>query len=453
MKWVVKRSRIAAIVLALTVAFCTSVTDAASTSDGLEFELVLPEKQYAEIDYTSVAAVLYGYFSEYHKSIEALDVSPGLMRYVADTENTHLYLRALQYGINWRKAMNTGIADSRVNEIDLKYVRPLPDGDVEIRAYIRISYRYLEDETNTIAHSGDFWEIRIGKVGDTPKIVYLSSQSNDYHTAKQRIQEKMTKNAQSQGYTITDAIDDAYDEINAFIPQLVVLAAASDATSENKDTEDIDENNVTETRSVAVTYDYERARNFAHAKGASYQTQIFKRVTNDCTNFVSQCLWVGYGSDQGNSWSTTGGIAACQQLALQNYRQISGSDNWFGRSYISNEDTPSGPWQRVKELYSYLSSSSSGPRASKYNNLSLYSSCSTVLRNGDILQLSDSASSSGYFHSVMVVRGGYSLSDASNIYVAQHSNEYSYRQLSELISSNSAPYVRIIRPITGSFNS
>lgn len=277
MKRVIKRSRIAAIVLALTVVFCTSVTDATSTADGSEFELVLPEKQYAEIDYASVAAVLYGYFSEYHKSIEALDVSPKLMRYVVDTENTHLYLRALQYGINWRKAMNTGIADSRVNEIDLKHVRPLPDGSVEIRAYIRISYRYLEDEANTIAHSGDFWEIRIGKVGDTPKIVYLSSQSNDYHTAKQRIQEKMIKNAQSQGYTITDAIDDAYDEINAFIPQLVVLADASNATSENKDTEDIAENNVIETRSVAVTYDYARARNFAHAKGASYQTQIFKR--------------------------------------------------------------------------------------------------------------------------------------------------------------------------------
>lgn len=117
MKRVVKRSRIAAIVLALTVAFCTSVTDAASTSDGSEFELVLPEKQYAEIDYASVAAVLYGYFSEYHKSIEALDVSPKLMRYVVDTENTHLYLCALQYGINWRKAMNTGIADSRVKKL------------------------------------------------------------------------------------------------------------------------------------------------------------------------------------------------------------------------------------------------------------------------------------------------------------------------------------------------
>lgn len=45
MKRVIKRSRIAAIVLALTVVFCTSVTDATSTADGSEFELVLPEKQ------------------------------------------------------------------------------------------------------------------------------------------------------------------------------------------------------------------------------------------------------------------------------------------------------------------------------------------------------------------------------------------------------------------------
>ncbi|MGN0799950.1 MAG: amidase domain-containing protein [Christensenellales bacterium] len=452
MKRTVKRIQIAAIVLVLTVAFCTSVTAASSTSDGSEFDLILPEKQYAEIDYASVAAVLHDYFSEYYRSIEKLAISSKLMNYVVDNENTHLYLCALQYGINWRKAMATGIVDSSIKEIDLKYARLLPDGSIDIRAYVRVVYRHLDDETKTMAQNGDLWEIRIAKVDNTSKIVYLNSQSNDYYIAKQRIQEKMIKNAQTQGYTIIDAIDDVYNEINAFIPQLVMLADASNTATENKNIDHEVEKSTAEVRSVSVTYDYERARNFAHAKGTSYQTQIFKRVTNDCTNFVSQCLWVGYGGDQGNSWSTTEGIAACQQLALQNYRQISGSNNWFGRSYISAEDTPSGPWQRVKELYSYLSSSSSGPRASKYNNLSLYSSCSTTVRNGDILQFSDSASNNGYFHSVMVVRGGYSLSDASNIYVAQHSSEYSYRQLSELISSNTAPYVRIIRPITGSFN-
>ena len=455
MKRIVKRIQVAAIALALAVVFRTSVTAASSTSGEPKFELILPEKQYAEIDYASVAAVLYGYFSEYHKSIESLEISPRLMHYVVDTENTHLYLCALRYGINWRKAIGMGIADSRVKGIDLKYARPLPDGSIDIRAYIRVSYRYVGDETKTIAQSGDLWEINVGQVDGALKITLLGSQSNDYHTAKQRIQENLIKNAQVEGYTVTQAIDDAYEESNAFISEMLELRNAPPPVSENRDMEGEKETTEVEaeTRSVSVTYNYERARNFAHAKGLSYETQIFKRENADCTNFASQCPWVGYGGDQGNSWSTAAGIAACQQLALQNYRQIGGSsDYWYGISYISEGD-PAGPWRRVKDLYSYLSSTSNGPRAYKYNNLAKYTDSSIMVRNGDILQISDASYNSSYFHSVVVVRGGFQLSDSDNIYIAQHSGEHAYRQLTELINTNQAPYVRIIRPITGSFNS
>ena len=176
-------------------------------------------------------------------------------------------------------------------------------------------------------------------------------------------------------------------------------------------------------------------------------------MSADCTNFVSQCLWVGYGGDQGNSWYSTSGVAACRQLAYQDFRQIPGSSNWFGRSQISSGVYPSGPWMRVQELYPYITTTSAGPRANRYNNLSLYTSSSVTLDRGYVLQLAHSASNTRYFHSVMVVVGGTTMSNATSIYVGQHSSDNGYRQLAELIASNSAPYVRIIKPITGSFNS
>jgi hypothetical protein len=107
----------------------------------------------------------------------------------------------------------------------------------------------------------------------------------------------------------------------------------------------------------------------------------------------------------------------------------------------------------VITLWNYLSSTSAGPRAYKYNNGLRYDTCGTTVQRGYVLQLSPSSSSSGYFHSVMVVSANVPLSAASSIYAAQHSSNYSWRQLYECIMTNSAPSVRIIRPITGSFPS
>ncbi len=59
---------------------------------------------------------------------------------------------------------------------------------------------------------------------------------------------------------------------------------------------------------VGVPYDGYRAGLYGSSKGIHHDTLIFHNMEDggygygDCTNFVSQCMWVGYGGDQGNDY-------------------------------------------------------------------------------------------------------------------------------------------------------
>lgn len=451
-----RKTILSILVIALLLVMVLSSSVIANTEENSyisgHFKLLTPVAIDNSLNYTEISKTIYNYFKYYYLSLEKKEMVEEINEYILETEETYLYLKSLQYGINWRKELNLGIKDSNVSLIDIKYADEISEGKVDIRAYIKVDYRYAEDKTNTMTNVGDLWDIVLKNDNGSFKIISLNSESNDYKHAKELVKNKKEKMAKSvDSYSTITAIDDAFADINSQIGDLKKLFFNSSATqNENLDEELVAPSAI---QSVSVTYNKSRARQYANLKGYDEDTLIFKRMDADCTNFVSQCLWAGYGGDKENSWYTEPGLSACRQLAYDNFRQIGGSGKWWGVSQISSGTYASGPWMRVIELYSYITTSSAGPRGNKYNNGQLYTASSLVLQEGDILQLSTSSSSSDYFHSVMVVTGGYTMSSGSeNIYIGQHSSENGYRQLAELIASNSAPYVRVIRPITGSFD-
>lgn len=92
---------------------------------------------------------------------------------------------------------------------------------------------------------------------------------------------------------------------------------------------------------VSVSYTASNARYYGWWFGDHYENYIFKRASLDCTNFVSQCIWSGYGGTNDYDISTIGDyssaydVPAAQALrkrALDNYRQTS---QWYGRYYDS----------------------------------------------------------------------------------------------------------------------
>jgi hypothetical protein len=337
------------VVLALAlIAFFSSSAVASSGLDQAGYEVRLPDTNDATIDYSAITHAIGNYFACYYRSLGNLTVASELGNYVADTEDTHLFLEALKYGINWRKQCNSGIADTRVELVDVKYAKRLESGAIDVRAYVKVGFRYLDDKSGTRTSVGDLWEVGLDKVDGAVKIVSLDCQSSDYYFAKQLVAQNLRSHAAevaAKTYTKIDAIDDAYVVINLRIPmvkqQLDVPLLPPEDEAEDEET--------VAPLAVGVPYDGYRAGLYGSAKGIYHDTLIFHNMEDggygDCTNFVSQCMWVGYGGDQGNDWFSSAGVNACINLAYANFRQIGGSSGWWGKSQKTAWGLSSSNWR------------------------------------------------------------------------------------------------------------
>ena len=134
-------------------------------------------------------------------------------------------------------------------------------------------------------------------------------------------------------------------------------------------------------------YDY--AEKWAYSRNPKYYN--FDSVGGDCTNFVSQCIFAGYGK--------------------MNYNQNNG---WY---YIDgNNKSPS--WTGVEFLYEFLISNRGvGPKGEK----------TTIdkLEIGDVIQLSFDGIK--YSHSLVVVQSGNSV---ENTLIAAHTFDTFGRRVS-----------------------
>lgn len=203
-------------------------------------------------------------------------------------------------------------------------------------------------------------------------------------------------------------------------------------------------------RSTNVSYTPSKARNWGNKFGNKTQNYIFKRASEDCTNFVSQCVWAGYGGADGYSIPSNPRVDDATCVALKNrvasnYRMTS---TWYGRNYDSPYGDPPSQFCGVEAFCTYVTSNSGvGPRATVYNNNSVYTNLSVKIKPGDVLQFYNS-SLGRYRHSVIVVsQNEYGVADYSQVRVAQHSGDYNNRPLSELISGNggSSCKMRLLR--------
>ncbi|MCI9426971.1 MAG: hypothetical protein HFI81_04350 [Eubacterium sp.] len=71
------------------------------------------------------------------------------------------------------------------------------------------------------------------------------------------------------------------------------------------------------------------------------QDYIFKRASEDCTNFVSQCVWAGYGRTAGVTIPTTPTVNDRTHIALKNRVKANRlmASAWFGRNYSNTRHT------------------------------------------------------------------------------------------------------------------
>ena len=209
------------------------------------------------------------------------------------------------------------------------------------------------------------------------------------------------------------------------------------------------------TKSVTVSYDRAAAVAYARRFANVDNNGIFKSMGLDCTNFVSQCMWSGYGGTKGYSLDNT---AALKARVAADYRQTS---TWYGRNADSPYQYGSGAFIRVVDFWDYVTTNTGhGPRATGYNNNKVWTQLTVVPRTGDILQVY-STSKGRYSHSVIVTQvksTSLTVNDKDmwleNIIVSQHTPGILNRTLGNLIDTygDANCKIRLIRPKSATFS-
>ncbi len=184
-----------------------------------------------------------------------------------------------------------------------------------------------------------------------------------------------------------------------------------------------------------ISYNPNSATSYAIQFGNKEQNGIFKRMPLDCTNFISQCIWAGYGGTDGLSLTNLEHIEQLRQRVERNFRQTT---IWFGRNYNSPYDLASGPFMRVTSLWDYVVSNQwNGPRAMGFNNYKHWTKLTEQIDQGDVIQFFNEVSNQ-YGHSVIIVSPTHSSIEEAlpHAYVAQHTMDASKRPLLDVFLTN-----------------
>lgn len=184
-----------------------------------------------------------------------------------------------------------------------------------------------------------------------------------------------------------------------------------------------------------ISYQPELASQYGITFGRQKENGIFKRMSDDCTNFVCQCVWAGYGGTEGYSLNNSAHIEALKQRVAQNYRQ---TWTWYGRNYDSTQQLASMAFIQVETFWNHvIYNTGIGPKADGYNNQKHWSELTQIIDQGDVLQFYNKQLGR-YRHSVIVVSDTHlNIHDSLEYaYVSQHTGDYSYRPLSDVFLSN-----------------
>ncbi|WP_312091695.1 amidase domain-containing protein [Aminipila sp.] len=177
-----------------------------------------------------------------------------------------------------------------------------------------------------------------------------------------------------------------------------------------------------------IDYNKRSASQYGVQFGNKFENRIFKRMREDSTNFISQCIWAGYGGADGYSLSRPEDITALRNRVANMYRQ---TPVWYGLAFRSLEEFAAPPFIYAEQLWNYaINNNSSGPRAVGFNDGRHWTDLDVDVEQGDVIQFFREDTQT-YDTSVLIVSDTRQniVDFMGNIFVAQHSPDFSYRPL------------------------
>ncbi|MGB9680544.1 MAG: amidase domain-containing protein [Minisyncoccia bacterium] len=464
MKNIFKKVSLLLLVSFLVISFLSSATYAIENTGAKDLKQDISktkniEKIYNIGQYKEIGDYLYNYFNNLYKILETGNISN--FKQSSSDINTYIIIKDLEYKSNLYNIFHNGIKDISVDQFIIKEVKENTD-DIDVIVYVNVSYVFNKNENSSM---GALYKVKLRKGNNDVAVIGIDTTSIDIQIVKDTIKAKMSSINNSINGNLEELkiVDDLYSKRNEKLPEEKQKAdnAAKLNTSLNLGNVVVNSSSLS-TTSVNVSYTASDSRYYGWWFGDHYENYIFKRASLDCTNFASQCIWSGYGGCSGydisdigydSSYYNNSTAQALRARVANNYRQTS---QWYGRNYDSPYGDPITNFCSVSNLWNYATSNTgNGPKADGYNNNSVYTNLSTPMKQGDILQFYNPDTQTWYHSVIVVTTTDYTVSQYTNVRVAQHESEYYWRPLDELIQyfGGSTCKMRLLRPKSTTFAS
>lgn len=378
----------------------------------LIFSVNIPILAFAKesIDNSSVENTINNYFSIYFKSLETLE-TPNYMDVVEENSNTQLYKAINEIQIEQNKIGNLSYQNI---VFDLNYQDiSINEENAEVSVLMSCKYNYSTTPNSESSMSGVMYKFNLSKRNSNWIITNIDTNFEAFNTFKEEFNKRKEMKAKKlETIDVSTIIDEVKTKfINDSKETAIYLGGSSKADK----TEKIELDKIPNLAYSSYSYNTSAGVNYALNHAESRNTYFYYVPQNDCTNFVSQCLWAAYGG-------YNSGISSRVRM----------SDNWYAGSGGGSPawESVNGLWNQVVTNYP-----GSGPNGTGYNNNApYYDFAPGRIYLGEILQFRNIDSSNEYTHSVYVTSSGNTNNNYYNeILVSQHTDNWKNRNLWELI--------------------
>ena len=360
-----------------------------------------------ENDYTKIQQVIHSYFDSLYSSLVS-GKAENTSTILGDTALASIPQKIIEKRTLIATTLNDPI-DSYDVEITFNNL-DVQDNYALAEIWKYAEYHYVHASDDLLSAEGCPYSILLQKTDGKWEIMAMTSESDiDLREVQDALNIPTNLSLRAQKTSITqEMVDNYFSQSAACIREVAKTPKVSVSIMPNN-----------QKRSPYLyPFNGQRAqkyaRQFANEKNdMTADEKIFNEYSADCTNFVSQCLWAGYGG-----WFDTQTVAYNRNRVINEARMVPGS--WTGSVYNqSNNSTYS--WINVDGLYNFLVGSHTyGPVIDTSNIQSGHTSSFYWSTVGycDILQFNQDGSDWGHSAFVTNVED---TSSGRRVYICAHS--------------------------------
>lgn len=369
-------------------------------------------------DNAEITNVLEDYYSTYMDAFLG-EGYPDFSPYVQQNENTRLYDVMIRYELDSGRYLGSKVVayDFDMTTQELQVDGLSAAADVVYRVTIRFEGMEEDDATIRIIP----YHFGLVQTDNGWKIAEIESEFF-VHTA---FIEELSR--MRSGDIVESAAEIAEDRLEGFREaDLELLRQGDESSTETlRKLQNMNDLQKDVARASRVSFSVSDAIAYAD-EYALDDNPLFYRTSEDCTHFVSQCAWAGYGGwVEGDTQQTKENIASFYRM----YHSSNTSKSWFAGTGGGSD-----PWENVSQHWNFIvDNEGDGPCADGYNNNSVYTNLAArMIAPGETLQFYN-FSKGKYTHSVFVVSK--SSSSYSSIYCNAHNAKVYHEPIATFIEA------------------